>query len=151
MSIYVRNFFCLISKDFFQGRKLLGRRKSFCWNTKKNVGDFIIAKQGIHINTHPFLKFVPLIFQTRVHSLSISTLNSKKFSTSNTSNKGKGGFETIIKYLLLFPIAYGSLLGGASITHSILKPDLTIPDLEEEIEMEEATKTTIKIKKDTEK
>jgi len=56
------------------------------------------------------------------------------------NRNGKSGIQIILQYLLLFPIAYASLLAGASITHNILKPDLTIPNLEEEEEGEETGK-----------
>ena len=40
-----------------------------------------------------------------------------------------GGVKVALKYLSLFPVAYLSLLGGATIVHNIYKPDLTIPDM----------------------
>ena len=60
------------------------------------------------------------------------------FSTSRSSKKS--GIQIILQYLLLFPIAYGSLLAGASLTHTLLKPDLTIPNLEDELETEASEK-----------
>ena len=64
------------------------------------------------------------------------------FSTSSSSGKSgkKSGIQIILQYLLLFPIAYGSLLAGASLTHTFLKPDLTIPNLEDELETEASEK-----------
>ena len=96
-------------------------------------------------------RFVPPTLKMKVHDSSITSLQVNNFSTANTKSKGKGGLQTVIQYLLLFPIAYGSLLAGASLTHSILKPDLTIPNLEEEIEGEEATDINIKVSKEGER